>query len=74
MKKEEKSTTKVIQLTNRESEALWKIKDKGFIQMSEMDDEHIQSALIVSQRRKFDAFNQLVLDNRLEEQLIAEAN
>lgn len=72
MKKEEKSSIKAIQLTGRDSSALWKTKDDGFIMMSDMDDLYLQKALGVVQQRQVRNFNMLELDFNLEKQLKSE--
>lgn len=51
---------------------LWKTKDRGFMPMSDMENDHLQSALLLVQRRQMDTIKQLEIDVQLEEELRAE--
>lgn len=64
---------KGIQITGRNSDSLWKTKDKGMILMADMQDEHLQGALVLVQKRKVESIMQFQLDCKLEEQLLEEA-
>lgn len=62
-----------VQLTERNSESVWKTKDKGMILMVDMSDEHLQSALVLVHKRKVESIIQFQLDCKLEEQLMSVA-
>lgn len=65
---------KKVQLTNRNPQAKWKTynRESGkttFIEMSDMDDNHLQSALVLVQKRKLLNFMMFMKDCKLESQL-----
>ena len=66
------SQIKVVQLTERNPEAVWKTK-QGFKKMVDMDDQHLQLALLVCQKRKLKLFMELLRDFKLEDELKHEA-
>ena len=61
-----------INLNKRDTSAIWKTSDGRRIIMADMEDKHIQSALIIVQKRQVDAYNQLALHGQLEAQLLQE--
>lgn len=68
------SEKKIVQLTNRNSQAKWKTYNREtgkttFIEMSDMDDNHLQSALVLCQKRKLLNFMIFMKDSKLEAQL-----
>lgn len=68
------SEKKVVQLTNRNPQAKWKTYNRetgktAFIEMADMDDNHLQSALVVVQKRKLLNFMMFMKDSKLEAQL-----
>lgn len=67
------STKKAIQLTNRDSQAKWKVVKQGqkpeFINMADMSDVDLQKALEVNQIRKIRAFLEFKNESQREAQL-----
>lgn len=64
---------RIIQLTERDPNKVWKTKSGEFIQMADMDDTQLQGALVASQKGKIKTFTALVRYSKLEEQLKEEA-
>lgn len=63
---------KVIQLTERKPEAVWKTKLNGktvFMPMVDMEDRHLQAALVIAQKRQVEAFLLFMNDSKRVEQL-----
>jgi hypothetical protein len=62
-----------IALTGRDESAVWINKEGKAIIMSDMEDTHIQSAIIITQKRQVDGLNALLFAEKLELQLLQEA-
>lgn len=72
------SEKKVVQLTNRNPESTWKSHNREtgkneFLNMADMDDYHLQAALVVCQKRKVKNFMMFINDSKRESQLKQEA-
>ena len=72
------STQKIVQLTKRNPDAKWKTKNKEtgkieFLEMADMEDRHLQAALVITQKRMVLNFMALINDNKRMKQLKQEA-
>lgn len=74
LKQEEKQTMKAVQLTERDSNSIWKTKEGNKVLMSDMSEYQLQGALVIVQKRKLRSLELLLMDVRLEEQLMKEAS
>ena len=58
-----------VQLTERDKSAVWKTKNQEtgkteFIEMADMEDRHLQAALIIAQKRQLKSFFQFINDSK----------